>query len=140
MKNAQVVLSATVVQNPEGAGLGRNPWNRQRGRDTAGRRGRWTGERSGYGWLEWSWDRHKVGITAGWSSGRQAYSRGLGGLGESIEQAEVGISGREQTEEPTGRHGGGHEDDWTPGRQRMEYLKTKDRQEYESRVPNNTGK
>ena len=29
MKNAQVVLSATVVQNPEGAGLGRDPWNRR---------------------------------------------------------------------------------------------------------------
>ena len=68
-ENVQVVLSATVVQEPEGAGLGRGIQA--------------TGERSGHGRLEWSWDRHKVGITAGWSSGRQAYSRGLGGLGES---------------------------------------------------------
>ena len=61
MKNAQVVLSATVVQNPEGAGLGRDPWNRQRGRDTAGRSGRWTGERSGI---------RQAGVVVGQAQGR----------------------------------------------------------------------
>ena len=68
--NDQVVLSATVVQEPEGAGLGRGSRQQARGRDTAGRRGRL--------------DRREVGIRLAdvvvWT---QAYSRGLGGLGES---------------------------------------------------------